>query len=125
MGPDHLTPDLPVALTAITAQLHLLQRRLLRADGLSNLERDLLLGTVATVLTSVRDLELAPIGGGELGNEPYLEAELGPVIKGYVLPDPPRAARGTAYWRKLLSDQVVTLQRLSEHSVPDPPQRCS
>ena len=56
MGPDQLTPDIPVALTASTAQMHLLQRRLLRADGLSSLERDLLLGTVVDTLRAVQQL---------------------------------------------------------------------
>lgn len=48
--------DIPLALTAITAQMQLMQRRLLRADGLSNLERDWLLGTVADTLAAVQQL---------------------------------------------------------------------
>ena len=49
-------PDVETVLTAITAQMHLVQRRVLRADGLSTLERELLLGNVAEVLVVVQRL---------------------------------------------------------------------
>lgn len=49
-------PDVATVLTAITGQMQLLQRRVLRADGLSHLERELLLGNVAEVLSVVQRL---------------------------------------------------------------------
>lgn len=49
-------PDVLAALKTITEQMYLLQRRLLRADGLSTLEHTLLLGTVAETLVTVQQL---------------------------------------------------------------------
>lgn len=37
------------ALTSLTAHMHLFHRRVLRADGLTTLERDLLLGTLVAM----------------------------------------------------------------------------
>jgi signal transduction histidine kinase len=51
-----LRHDLLTPLTVIAAQTQLLQRRLRRADGLSTLERDLLLGNVANTLVAVQQL---------------------------------------------------------------------
>lgn len=53
---DHHRHDLFSTLTVISAQTQLLQRRLLRADGLSSLERDLLLGTIASTMVSLQQL---------------------------------------------------------------------
>lgn len=44
-------------LTAISGRTQLLQRQILRADGLTNLERDQLLGNVVAVLAAVQLLE--------------------------------------------------------------------
>jgi len=62
MVPVSLTSDIPATVTAIIYQLELIQRRLLRADGLSNLEREMLLGTVAEMLVMVHKLneQVAP-----------------------------------------------------------------
>lgn len=53
---DLLRHDLLTPLTAISAQTQLMQRRVLRADGLSNLERDMMLGTLATTMTEIQRL---------------------------------------------------------------------
>jgi hypothetical protein len=42
--------------TALSGQAQLLRRQLLRADGLTNLERDMLLGTLASMMASVEAL---------------------------------------------------------------------
>jgi hypothetical protein len=44
------------SLTVITARAQLLQRQLLRANGLTNLERDTMSGNLAALLTEVRVL---------------------------------------------------------------------
>lgn len=57
MAPAHPVPDVPAALTAIISQLQLVQRRLLRVDGLTTLEHTLLLGTVAELLVIAQRLQ--------------------------------------------------------------------
>jgi hypothetical protein len=53
MGPDTTQPwsglpqDLQSPITVISDRLGLLQRQLLRADGLTTLEREMMLGTLA------------------------------------------------------------------------------
>jgi hypothetical protein len=42
--------------TALSGHGQLLRRQILRSDGLSNLERDMLLGTLATMMSSVQTL---------------------------------------------------------------------
>lgn len=46
---DDIHPDLHVPLRGISEQTQLLQRRILRADGLTTLDRDLMLGTLAAI----------------------------------------------------------------------------
>ena len=60
MVPPEPGPDVVAALTAIIYQLQLIQRRLLRADGMSPLERELLLSTVADTLVTVHRLHELP-----------------------------------------------------------------
>jgi hypothetical protein len=69
---DRLRYELSTPLTVITGRAQLLQRQLLRANGLVNLERDQMLGNLAALLTevhllstrieSVIGLEAAPCG---------------------------------------------------------------
>jgi hypothetical protein len=44
-------------ITAITVCTQLLRRQILRADGLTNLERDQMLGTVASIASTVLAME--------------------------------------------------------------------
>lgn len=50
---DGLRHDLLGSLTVVSAHTQLLQRRVLRAQGLSTLERDLLLSTTASILSAL------------------------------------------------------------------------
>ena len=53
---DRLRYEIGTPLTVITARAQLLQRQLLRADGLAPLQRDQMLGNLAALLTEVRQL---------------------------------------------------------------------
>ncbi|MDQ2654275.1 MAG: hypothetical protein M3Z20_14675 [Chloroflexota bacterium] len=53
-GRDRQRHDLLNSLSVITARVQLLQRQLLRADGLANLERDKMRGNLAALLTEIR-----------------------------------------------------------------------
>jgi hypothetical protein len=55
-GRDRQRHDLLNSLSVITARVQLLQRQLLRANGLTNLERDKMHGNLAALLTEVRIL---------------------------------------------------------------------
>ena len=55
---DVIRTDLRNALNAITGRTQLLQRQVLRADGLLNLERDQLLSGLAATLEDVRRMGL-------------------------------------------------------------------
>lgn len=50
---DRLRYEFSTPLTVITARAQLLQRQLLRANGLVNLERDQMLGNLTALLTEV------------------------------------------------------------------------
>lgn len=69
----HQPPDVPATLTAITHQLQLLQRRLLRVDGLTTWEYHLLLGTVADTLVTVQRLNDQLARWRELDDTPSRE----------------------------------------------------
>ncbi len=71
-----LRHELFSSLTAVSANLQLLRRRVLRADGLSSLERELLLGTIASSMVGVVQLTT------------QLEAVLPPDAKGLTDADP-------------------------------------
>ena len=53
---DRLRHELRAPLTVVTARGQHLQRQLLRADGLGNLERELMLGNLATMLGELQRL---------------------------------------------------------------------
>jgi hypothetical protein len=53
---DLLRHELIDSLASISANTQLLRRRVLRADGLSNLERDQMLGTIASTMAAVARL---------------------------------------------------------------------
>lgn len=53
---DGMRPDLPALLRGITEKTQLLQRRILRAEGLTMLERDLMLGTLVALHKDLDDL---------------------------------------------------------------------
>ena len=55
---DAIRTDLRNALNVITGRAQLLQRQLLRADGLLNLERDQMLDGLAATLADVRRMSL-------------------------------------------------------------------
>ena len=50
---DQVCHDLLGSLTVISANVQLLRRRVLRADGLAILERERLLGTIARTMTAL------------------------------------------------------------------------
>ena len=61
MPPDNadvwdLHHDLMSPVAVILGSTQLLQRRVLRADGLSTLERDLMLGNLASIVAAIHDL---------------------------------------------------------------------
>ena len=55
-SPDERHHDLIASLATISAQMQLTQRRLLRADGLSTLERDMMLGSLADAVAEIKRL---------------------------------------------------------------------
>ncbi len=69
---DRMRHELATPLTTILSRAQLLQRQVLRADGLSTLDRTLLLGNVAAVLAAARLLEsqLQALVPAEPGGDP-------------------------------------------------------
>lgn len=65
--------DLMSPVTIILGTTQLLQRRLLRADGLSTLERDWMLGNLVTTMTAIH--ELTARVNGLLPDEPRPPAD--------------------------------------------------